>query len=83
MSGHRREPPATRRAGGAIARRLWGADAPLRRALRWLFAGREHIDQEGLLAERTLLICRHHPAAEDPAAGASDDTDRRRTEQSG
>jgi hypothetical protein len=83
MSGHRREPPATRRAGGAIARRLWGADAPLRRALRWLFAGREHIDQEGLLAERTLLIRRDHLAAEDPDAGASDDTDRRRTEQSG
>jgi hypothetical protein len=50
---------------------------PLRRALRWLFAGREHIDQEGLLAERTLLVStrRAHreegpePEAAEPAAG--------------
>jgi hypothetical protein len=48
-----------------------GRGNPLRRALRWLFAGREHIDQEGLLAERTLLTSprrAHHDEAGDPEA---------------
>jgi hypothetical protein len=56
-------------AGGPIARRLWGHDAPLRRAVGWLFADREEIDQEGLLAERTLLRAPSRPVAdEDDAA---------------
>jgi hypothetical protein len=55
MTGQGDPGRSARRAGGPIARRVWGPDAPLRRAVGWLFADREEIDQEGLLAERTLL----------------------------
>jgi hypothetical protein len=50
-------------------------ESPLRRAARWLFAGREHIDQEGLLAERTLLPAPRRVQPEQDAA-ATDEGDR-------
>jgi hypothetical protein len=40
--------------------------------MRWLFAGREHIDQEGLLAERTLLVAPRRALPEQEAAAAPD-----------
>jgi hypothetical protein len=43
--------------------------------VRWLFAGREHIDQEGLLAERTLLPAPRRAQPEQDAA-ATDEPDR-------
>jgi hypothetical protein len=56
----------------AVGRRLWGDRSPLRHALRWLFGDREHVEQEGLLAERTLLVRPPPPPGEaddEPGAG--------------
>jgi hypothetical protein len=76
MSSQRPAPDAGPRRRGAIARRVWGPDAPLRRALRWLVADRERIAQEGLLAERTLLV-RRRSAVEEQDAPAPESADRR------
>ena len=59
---------------GSRERNRRGENA-LRRAVRWLFAGREHIDQEGLLAERTLLPAPRRAQPEQDAA-ATDEPDR-------
>jgi hypothetical protein len=67
MSGQRQGSGGDERSPVALGRRLWGDESPLRRALRWLFGDREHIDQEGLLADRTLLVRRRG------ASGAGDD----------
>jgi len=40
---------------------------PWRRVRDWLFSDRADIDQEGLLAGRTLLVAPPRPAAEDGA----------------
>jgi hypothetical protein len=39
-------------------------DGRWRRALDWLFGDREELEQEGLLAERTLLLTRSRPPGE-------------------
>jgi hypothetical protein len=49
------------RLGRLVGRTVWGADSPLRQALRWVVAEREEIDQEGLLAERTLCLAPPRP----------------------
>jgi hypothetical protein len=55
------------------------APARWRRALHWLLGDREDIDQEGLLAERTLLIARPRPKRErtDAPSGPGRDEARR------
>jgi hypothetical protein len=51
-------------------------ESPVRRVMRWLFAGREHIEQEGLLAERTLLGAPRRAQPEQEAA-VPEEPDRR------
>jgi hypothetical protein len=71
MRGHGDERAAGDPARGSSRAPPVGPDAPLRRAVRWLFADREEIDQEGLLAERTLLVVhRRRAPAEDQAPDA-------------
>ena len=67
MSGQRQGSGGDERSPAAVGRRLWGDGSPLRRALRWVFGDQEDIDQEGLLADRTLLV------RERGASGADDD----------
>jgi len=67
MSGRRQGSGDDERAPAAVGQRRWGDESPLRRALRWVFGDREHIDQEGLLADRTFLVRRRG------ASGAGDD----------
>jgi hypothetical protein len=63
--------------GDRFARVLWGASSPLRHAARWLFAEREEIDQEGLLAERTLRLGPRRARRDEPDATApAEDADR-------
>jgi hypothetical protein len=44
--------------------------APWRRVRDWLFGDRSDIDQEGLLAERTLRLTPRRPPRDDPAGGS-------------
>jgi hypothetical protein len=70
MDGRRRQ-----RAGneprGFVPPERPGARRPWRRLLAWLVGDRDEIDQEGLLAERTLLLAPYRRRREDeerPAA---------------
>jgi hypothetical protein len=53
-----------------LGRSLWGPDSALRQATRWLFAEREEINQEGLLAERTLRLAPRRARHDEPDAAA-------------
>jgi hypothetical protein len=46
--------------------RAGAAPARWRRVMEWLFGAREDIDQEGLLAERTLLLRSRRPRRDEP-----------------
>jgi hypothetical protein len=46
---------------GFLPQRAGDGGAWWRRIKAWLFGNREEIDQEGLLAERTLLLARRRP----------------------
>jgi hypothetical protein len=43
--------------------------APWRRVIDWLFGDRADIDQEGLLAERTLMRAPRRPRRDEPEHG--------------
>jgi hypothetical protein len=80
MSGQRQGSGGDERSLAAVGRRLWGDDSPLRRALRWVWGDREHIDQEGLLAERTLLVRPRRRPGQDDDGEAAAGPERRSTE---
>jgi hypothetical protein len=48
--------------------RSGGAPRPWRRVMDWLFGDRADIDQEGLLAERTLMMAPRRPRRDEPDA---------------
>ena len=54
MDGHRDRRAVDREPRGFLARRTAASRRRLRRIVTWLFRDREEIDQEGLLAARTL-----------------------------
>jgi hypothetical protein len=67
MDGNGERSRAAREPCGLLPRT--GATGPaLRRAWDWVFGDRADVDQEGLLAERTLRVRPHRAAREEPAA---------------
>jgi hypothetical protein len=70
MDGHRDRQRAEHEPHGFLARGS-GGPPPWRRVRDWLFGDREDIDQEGLLAERTLMLTPRRPARDDGAKSGS------------
>jgi hypothetical protein len=70
MDGHGDRPRARREPRGFLPR--GGAAPPRWRRVRdWLFGDRADIDQEGLLAERTLMLTPRRPPRDDGAMSGS------------
>jgi hypothetical protein len=58
-----------------FAPRIGGGPPPWRRVRGWLFGDRADIDQEGLLAERTLKIGPRRARRDEPGGDAGTRTD--------
>ncbi|MFL5974066.1 MAG: hypothetical protein ACJ76G_02840 [Solirubrobacterales bacterium] len=70
MDGHGDRPRGRPEPRGFLPR--GGAAPPLwRRVRHWLFRDRADIDQEGLLAERTLMVRPRRPPRDDGARSGS------------
>jgi hypothetical protein len=65
MDGHRDRRALDREPRGPLPPPAPGSRGPFRRIASWLFRNREAIDQEGLLAERTLRVARRRPPRDD------------------
>ena len=78
MDGHGKRLRADREPRGFLPRGGAGTP-PWRRVRDWLSGDRAHIDQEGLLAERTLMVAPQRPARDEGsrAAGSRRDEARR------
>jgi hypothetical protein len=70
MDGHGDRPRAKREPRGFLARG-GAAPPPWRRVRDWLFGDRADLDQEGLLAERTLMRAPRRPPRDDGARPGS------------